>query len=380
MIPLASPLIKAVKSNDLEALKKAVLDHSINGVDARHQTLIFYAIKSKSVDVIPFLFAEKLDVNHVNDYGETPLHVAARLGDEIGIRLLIDAGGDVRMSNQLRQTPLMLSALKGSKESVSLLLDAGAALTPVDSMGEGALFYALRGRKLSILERFIEKGSFVHALNDQGHSLIHEAAQIGDVRLLERLIMAEVNPFLLNVHRQSALHLATFKRHHEMIDALLKLGLEPDIKDHFGQSPERYASQIMDLDATHQFEALKLATSWVSYRLSYPLHQAIRTESYDQALVYIKKGQFEPLYDTYGKTPLFYAMMHQDAYMVDALIRNAHPLDGFSKTGPSLVLTALIGHQLSMLEVLKSHGLFQSLSEEERQYITLHPSLEKFIR
>lgn len=380
MIPLASPLIKAVKSNDLKALKEAVLDHSLNGVDARHQSLIFYAVKSKSMAVLPYLLEQHLDVNHVNDYGETPLHVAARLGDENSIAFLIAHGADVRMTNQLRQTALMLAALKGSKESVELLIEAGSTLTPVDSMGENVLFYALRGRKRSILNRFIEKGAFVHGLNDQGHSLIHEVAQIGDIRLLERLKEAHINPFSLNVHRQSALHLATFKRHHEMIEELLKWGLEPEFKDHFGQSPMRYAATIVDLDSLHRFEALKLDTAWVSYRLTYPLHQAIRTEEYDQALVYIKKGQFEPLYDRYGKTPLFYAMMYQDAYLVDALLRNHHPKDAFSKTGPSLVLTALISHQLSIIEVLKAHDLFKVLSPEETQYLNAHPSLEKFIK
>ena len=380
MIPLASPLIKATKSNDLEALKAAALDHSMNGVDARHQSLIFYAVKSKSMAVLAYLLDQHLDVNHINDYGETPLHVAARLGDESSLDVLLAHGADVRMTNQLRQTALMLSALKGSKESVERLLKADSALTPVDSMGENVLFYALRGRKRSILDHFINKGAFVHALNDQGHSLIHEVAQIGDTRLLERLIQAEVNPFSLNVHRQSALHLATFKRHHEMMDELLKLGLEPEFKDHFGQSPMRYAATIVDLDSLHRLEALKLDTAWVSYRLTYPLHHAIRTEEYDQALVYIKKGQFEPLYDRYGKTPLFYAMIYQDAYLVDALLRHHHPKEAFSKSGPSLVLTALISHQLSILEVLKAHDLFKLLSPEEEQYLKMHPSLEKFVK
>jgi len=380
MVPLASPLIKAVKANDLEALKEAALEHSINGVDARHQSLLFYAVKAKSIPILEYLLDQSLEVNHINDYGETPLHVASRLGDEESLEKLLSHQADVRMTNQLRQTPLMLASLKGSKESVELLLSAGSALTPVDSMGENVLFYALRGRKRSILNRFIEKGAFVHVLNDQGHSLIHEVAQIGDIRLLERLNEAQVNPYTLNVHRQSALHLATFKRHHEMMDELLRLGLEPDFKDHFGQSPMRYASTIVDLDSVHRFEALKMDTSWVSYRLTYPLHQAIRNEHYDQALVYIKKGHFDPLYDRYGKTPLFYAMMHQDAYLVDALLKNHHPHEAFSKTGPSLVLTALMSQQISILEVLKSHGIFKTLSPEEEQYLATHASLEKFIR
>jgi ankyrin repeat protein len=379
MIPLASPLIKAVKDNDLKALNEALNEHSINGVDARHQTLLFYAVKSKRLETLQVLIDHHLDVNHINHYGETPLHVAARLGDEVALDVLLSQGADLRMTNQLRQTALMLAALKGSKESVAVLLAHDASLKPVDSMGESALFYALRGRKLSILETFIQKGSFLHALNDQGHSLIHEVANLGDVRLLERLLDAEVNPFILNVHRQSALHLATFKRHHEMIDALLACGLEPELKDHFGQSPARYAATIVDLDSMQRFDALKLETRFLSYRLTTPLHHAIRTEAYDQALVYIKKEQINPLYDAFGKTPLFYAMMHQDAYLVDALIRSGHPLDAFSKTGPSLVLTALITHQVSLLEVLKSHGVFKVLSPEEATYLNQHPSLEKYI-
>jgi len=379
MIPLASPLIKAVKTNDVEALKQAALGHSINGVDARHQSLLFYAVKANAMAILNELLEKGLDVNHVNDYGETPLHLAARLGDEALLRVLLEHGADVRISNQLRQTALMLAALKGSKEAVAVLLEYKTSLSPVDSMGENALFYAVKGRKRSILETFIEKGSFVHTLNDQGNSLIHEVADIGDLRLLERLIEAEVNPFTLNIHRQSALHLATFKRHHEMIEALLKLGLEPELKDYFGQSPYQYASIIVDENSMHLFEGLKLDAAWVSYRLTYPLHHAIRMEHYDQALVYIKKQVFEPLYDRYGYSPLFYAAMRQDAYLIDALIRSGHPTDAFSKKGISLALTAFIHHTLSVIEVLKSHGVFTQLTEAEKRYLQSHPSLQKII-
>lgn len=378
MVPIQSSLIKATKNNDVDALEILAQEHGLNGVDAREQTLLFYAVKSQSYRVIHVLL-KTLDVNHCNYKNETPLLVAARIGDIKAITILLDHGADIRRSNDLRQTSLMLAAQKGDEACVQLLIERNASLNALDAMGENALFYAIRGRNKQVLETLIASGIQVHALNDQQNSIIHEIAHIGDTRLLELMIQKHVHPYSLNIHKQSALHLATFKHHIDMVKALLKLGLEPELKDHFGMSSMNYALDVADLELSTLFEHLPLDRNYVSYKLTYPLHHAIRTKQFDQANVYIQKKRFEPLYDLYKKTPLFYAMMHQDAYLVDRLLHEGHPLDAFQEKGISLIMQAFLLNKSSLYDVLKSHHVFESMTEVEKTYLETHPSLKSYL-
>lgn len=378
MIPLQTSLIKATKNNDLSALEILAEDQAINGVDAREQTLLFYAVKAQSYTVLKWLL-NTLDVNHSNHKNETPLMIASRIGDVTSIQLLLDHNADVRRCNDLRQTALMLASSKGDLESVLLLLEANASLNALDAMGESALFYAVRGRNKQIILKLLDDGINVHALNDQHHSIIHEIAHIGDVRLLDLLLSKEVHPYGLNIHKQSALHLATFKHHIEMVKRLLDLGLEPELKDHFGMTPKKYALDVADNELSTLFEHLPLNRDYVSYKLTYPLHHAIRTQAFDQAVVYIQKKRFEPLFDKYDKTPLFYAMMHQDAYLVDQLLDQGHPYDAFQKTGISLVMQSFYHQKSSIFDVLKKHRIFEKMTEIEREFLKNHPGLNRYI-
>jgi ankyrin repeat protein len=378
MKPLQSSLIKAAKNNDVDALEILSQEHGLSGVDAREQTLLFYAVKAQSYRVLNHLLSE-LDVNHANYKNETSLLIASRLGDVKAISRLLEAGADVRRSNDLKQTSLMLAAQKGSEESVKALIDAKVSINALDAMGESALFYAVRGRNKSIILHLINHGIHLYALNDQKNTIIHEIAHIGDVRLLDLMISKRVHPYGLNIHKQSPLHLATFKHHIEMVKALLDLGLEPELSDHFGMSSKKYALEVADLELSTLYEHLPLARKYVSYKLTYPLHHAIRTRHFDQAVVYIQKKRFDPLYDHYKKTPLFYAMMHQDAYLIDQLLSQGHPKDAFQESGISLVMQAMLYQKSSIFDVLKKYHMFDSLSDEEEAYLKNHPSIHTYL-
>lgn len=379
MQPLATSLIKATKNNDVEALKILAEDHALTGVDTREQTLLFYAVKAQSFKALDYLLNEGLNVHQTNYQNETPLHIAARIGDITSVQKLLDAKADVRLSNHHNQTPLMLAAAKGAHEIIDILLASGASLNALDAMGDSVLFYALRGRKRSILTRFIDAGAWVHHLNDQQHSLVHEAASLGEVRLLDDILAAGVSPYTLNIHHQSPLHLATFKRHVPMVERLLNLGLEPTLRDHFEESPIKTATRLMDHELTTLFETFPRQQNVVAYRLKTPLHHAIRTGEIDRAMVLMKKPPFDPLYDTYGKSALFYAVIRQDAYLVDALIQAGHPTDAFQTEGLSLVMMSLLYKQSSLLEVLKAHHLLKDLTPLEKTYVDKHPALKNYL-
>ncbi|CAK9033755.1 unnamed protein product [Durusdinium trenchii] len=73
----------------------------------------------------------------VNAFGEQPLHIAARVGQDGIVRRLLRCGAEKHMptQDQFRATPLHLAAAHGHHKVVEVLLDAKADPTVVDSRG-----------------------------------------------------------------------------------------------------------------------------------------------------------------------------------------------------------------------------------------------------
>jgi len=107
------------------------------------------AAEAGDLEVVRSLLSEArsdIDVNSVNQWGNTALIEAANHGDTEIVRLLLTNGARLDSASQGGSTALMCAALKGHREIVSLLLKAGADVSRTDLDGATALSLAkLRG-------------------------------------------------------------------------------------------------------------------------------------------------------------------------------------------------------------------------------------------
>ncbi len=89
---------------------------------------LFRAIRAGSPDTVSTLLSSpQVDVNAVDEHGNTPLIEAARLGhDKIAAELLI-AHADISKKNDEGKTALMLASEGGHDETVRVLTAAGAS-------------------------------------------------------------------------------------------------------------------------------------------------------------------------------------------------------------------------------------------------------------
>jgi len=72
------------------------------------------------------LASRNVDVNGIDDHGNTPLIQAARFGHDEVVTALLIARADVNMKNDEGKTALMLAAEGGHDETVRALTQAGA--------------------------------------------------------------------------------------------------------------------------------------------------------------------------------------------------------------------------------------------------------------
>ncbi|XP_008553590.1 transient receptor potential channel pyrexia [Microplitis demolitor] len=140
------------------------------------RTPLHYAVLSNASKCVEALLKAKASPNNPQVYTETPLHVAASLGSDCNVSLLLHYGADVRVqSGTARLTPLHLAAEEGSSECVKLLLKAGAPINAKNSRGQTALHLAALTQSSDTMEVLIAAGADVNAEDDDGRTPLHTA-------------------------------------------------------------------------------------------------------------------------------------------------------------------------------------------------------------
>jgi ankyrin repeat protein len=85
------------------------------------------AASAGNADTVRALLASpNVDVNGIDEHGNTPLIEAARFGHDEVVTALLIAKADVRSKNNEGKTALMLAAEGGHDETVRMLTQAGA--------------------------------------------------------------------------------------------------------------------------------------------------------------------------------------------------------------------------------------------------------------
>ena len=93
-----------------------------------------------------------------NDYS-TPLHVAASLGHESVVRLLLDRGASVNVEDNSNRTPLHGTALTGHQVLAALLLDRGASINAETRDNLTPLHCAAQGGHESVVRMLLDRGA-----------------------------------------------------------------------------------------------------------------------------------------------------------------------------------------------------------------------------
>jgi len=135
-----SPLHVAVEMCDEQSVK-ILFDHFCDVVDSFNNTPLHYVLLNYGRNDVDFdacsrLFkfmieSDKIDVNVVNAYGETVLHIACGYGLVDFVEDLCDKGADVTIPNNDGLQPLHLAVIQDSVECCEILIKHGA---PVDGI------------------------------------------------------------------------------------------------------------------------------------------------------------------------------------------------------------------------------------------------------
>lgn len=124
-------LCTAVKSGDIEAVKKAVADGAKAGEPCGAESTVWplhLAVGRGDVEVVRYLLQQGADVNHPEGSAFlTPLHLAALLHDDPAVAgVLVEAGADLDAVDDEGGTPLDLALAEGRQAVAEFLAAKGA--------------------------------------------------------------------------------------------------------------------------------------------------------------------------------------------------------------------------------------------------------------
>lgn len=152
----------------------------------------FSAVDRDDPATIRALVQRGFDANSRNPQGQTGLFLALQGGSlRAAEALLADSSLDVNALNEAGESPLMIAALKGRLDWTQRLLDKGAQL---DKSGWTPLHYAATGPEPAVVKLLLDRGAKIDAGSPNRSTPLMMAAQYGSPDSVELLLARGADP------------------------------------------------------------------------------------------------------------------------------------------------------------------------------------------
>ncbi|XP_034056164.1 histone-lysine N-methyltransferase EHMT1a isoform X4 [Gymnodraco acuticeps] len=252
-----------IPKEPLESILTALDDDNLKPKKVKYPTRQLYiSAKQGELQKVIQLLVDGKDPNFLMEGPNrvTPLHAAAAEGHQEICHMLVQAGANLDMCDEEQRTPLMAACENNHVDTVKYLLRAGAAVSHKDIMGFTCLHLAAKLGHHDIIHHLLSKASkyincqddggwtpitwaiehkhreLVHLLLARGADVnirdkeenvcVHWAALSGCDDLAQALLEARCDLSAVNVHGDSALHVAARENHLECVMLFLSRGAD----------------------------------------------------------------------------------------------------------------------------------------------------------
>lgn len=223
-------------TGDVQSLSQKLNDEAVDACDQFGDTLLHLASRVGHHEVVAMLIGRGAQVNVTNLFNSTPLHDAV-YGNQIEvIELLLNVGANVNVQDDNGNTPLYLACKNFDEEIVKLLLDHKANPNIPNKAGKMPLHSAVCYNNAASISLLVSHGASVDTKNNYGDSPLHTAAEVGRASVLKQLIRNGADYLATNDVGRNALHTAAelcpeFSSLKEVTSALLNAGVDLGAKD-----------------------------------------------------------------------------------------------------------------------------------------------------
>ncbi|XP_078505726.1 ankyrin repeat and SOCS box protein 3 isoform X3 [Lissotriton helveticus] len=194
-------------------------------------TPLFIAVENKHADIVQLLLKHGANINGSHSCsGWNALHQASYEASTEIMKLLLEQGVDKESKDDFGITPLFIAAQYGKLESVKLLLSYGANVNCQAKDKATPLFITAQEGHASCAELLLSHGADPNLFcNEESWQLpIHAAAQMGRTTILEMLVPVTNRICDTGGGKVSPVYSAVYGGKEECLEILLKEGYSPD--------------------------------------------------------------------------------------------------------------------------------------------------------
>lgn len=250
------------ESNTLETYKYLVEEAKIKPTATNkdgQNVFHFLANKSNQNEIINYFLSKGVDVNKVDNDGNTPLMVAASARETGALELLLPIVKNNNAQNKKGESALTKAFQSGTVETANLLLNKGADVKVLDKDGNNLVFYLAQSYRpqmqgmgrpaegnnnASKQDPFAAKAKLLqdNGLNlatpqKDGSTLYHFAVAKNDLTLLKKLADLHLDINAKNKDGLTALHKAAMiAKDDAILKYLLSIGAKKEIKTDFDEN------------------------------------------------------------------------------------------------------------------------------------------------
>ena len=181
----------------------------------------FVAIRNDNAGTLNDLLKRGFDPNTRDEKGQPGLTIAVQeRSPKVARALLGHPAIDVNALNQTGETALMIAALKGNLDGMQMLLDRGAK---VNQPGWSPLHYAATGPEPRAVQWLLDRGADIDAPSPNGTTPLMMAAQYGSEDSVTLLLGRGADAKRLNQRDMGAADFAQLSGRQQLVDRLRKL-------------------------------------------------------------------------------------------------------------------------------------------------------------
>lgn len=309
---------------------------------------LFNAVKEGNLIKAKYLLSldkSKINVNHKDSFGMTPLIVAAQRGHHHMVTLLAEHGADVVMNNAFK--PLHAAVYSNDCETMEVVIEllekAGVlnAINVQDSSGQTALYESAKIGALNSMDTLVEYGADVNIPDGRGMTPLMAAVEERELNAVDALLDSGANVNAVrNGYSGTALTMAVRTNYNELFSSphhqdekvkldykialsLLLKGANPNVVDNHGKTP------LLNCLSDHRVDIIKLLLrkgalpGHIDVSGENALHKAIKSKQFIVAKLLLHYDVDVKIQDMMGKTPLHLAAIHMSELIPKLIAKGA---------------------------------------------------------
>ncbi|XP_060853115.1 putative ankyrin repeat domain-containing protein 20A2 isoform X1 [Rhopalosiphum padi] len=167
-------------------LQKKPMD--VNIVDSFDRTPLHLAMAKGYYNIAWVLLNHNASLDYVDCDGYTPFLKAVECGQKECVHLMLERGADVTCTDKNKNTALHLAAKQGSFTIISMLLKKGININAQNAAGESVLHVACAAENRDLIEFILDNGSLINIADNQGRTPLMVVAKLGNMSIVDLLL------------------------------------------------------------------------------------------------------------------------------------------------------------------------------------------------